>query len=94
MPGINLTRDEAAERARLLDVSTYDVVARPDHLGVHLRVDDDDPLQLPRSRARPRSPTCVGGDVHEITLNGSAAGPDGVRATAGSPCTTCRRRTC
>ncbi len=25
MPGINLTRDEAAERARLLSVSTYDV---------------------------------------------------------------------
>ncbi len=25
MPGINLTRDEAAERARLLDVSTYDI---------------------------------------------------------------------
>ncbi|MBA2559520.1 MAG: aminopeptidase N, partial [Propionibacteriales bacterium] len=25
MPGINLTRDEAAERARILDVSTYDV---------------------------------------------------------------------
>src|SRR6478735_11647068 len=25
MPGINLTRDEAAERARLLEVSAYDV---------------------------------------------------------------------
>ncbi len=25
MPGLNLTRDEAAERARLLDVSTYDI---------------------------------------------------------------------
>jgi aminopeptidase N len=25
VPGTNLTRDEAAERARLLDVSSYDV---------------------------------------------------------------------
>ncbi len=49
MPGTNLTRAEAAERARLLTVSTYDVVARPDHLGRDVRVDDDDPFRCIRA---------------------------------------------
>ena len=78
MPGLNLTRDEAAERADILDVATYDIS-----------------LDLTTSEVTFASTTVitfscsevgastfvdlVGATVHEITLNGDADRPVGVR---------------
>ena len=50
MPGLNLTRDEAAERADLLDVATYDIYARPDDVRGHLRLHDRHHVLLFRAR--------------------------------------------
>jgi aminopeptidase N len=69
MPGINLTRDEAAERARILSVSTYDV-----HLD--LTTSDTTFRSTTTLRFSCREPGAstfadlVGATVHEITLNG------------------------
>jgi aminopeptidase N len=69
MPGINLTRDEAAERARILSVSTYDV-----HLD--LTTSDTTFRSTTTLRFGCREPGAatfadlVDATVHEITLNG------------------------
>ncbi|MDX6317119.1 MAG: aminopeptidase, partial [Nocardioidaceae bacterium] len=69
MPGINLTRDEAAERARILSVSTYDV-----HLD--LTTSDTTFRSTTTLRFGCREPGAstfadlVDASVHEITLNG------------------------
>ncbi|MDX6366248.1 MAG: aminopeptidase [Nocardioidaceae bacterium] len=69
MPGINLTRDEAAERARILSVSTYDV-----HLD--LTTSDTTFRSTTTLRFSCREPGAstfadlVDATVHEITLNG------------------------
>jgi aminopeptidase N len=69
MPGINLTRDEAAERARILDVATYDV-------SLDLTSSDttfESTTVITFSCSEPGASTfadLVGADVREITLNG------------------------
>ncbi len=71
MPGINLTRDEAAERARILDVSTYDVT-------LDLTTSDTTFASTTVIRFSCREPGAasfadlVGATVHEITLNGTS----------------------
>ncbi|MEJ7629043.1 MAG: aminopeptidase N [Nocardioidaceae bacterium] len=70
MPGTNLTRDEAAERARLLDVSTYDVT-------LDLTTSETTFTSTTTIRFGCREPGAstfadlVGATVHEITLNGT-----------------------
>ena len=84
MPGTNLTRDEAATRAALLNVTSY-------------TIDLDLTTERRRPSARPpRSAfTCsepgaetfadlVGATVHEITLNGEPLDPPRRTPTAGS----------
>jgi aminopeptidase N len=69
MPGINLTRDEAAERARVLDVSTYDVDLDLTTSGTTFRSS----TTVTFSCAEPGTSSfadLVGATVHEITLNG------------------------
>ena len=65
MPGENLSRDEARERAALLSVDGYEVSldlrsavgdAGAGGRAAHLPVGDDDPLPLRRARAPPPSP--------------------------------------
>jgi aminopeptidase N len=71
MPGINLTRDEAAERGRILSVDTYDV---------HLDLTTSDTTFRSTTTLRfgcsePGASTfadLVDATVHEITLNGRA----------------------
>jgi aminopeptidase N len=69
MPGINLTRDEAAERARILDVATYDIT-------LDLTTSDTtfaSTTVITFSCSEPGASTfvdLVGATVHEITLNG------------------------
>src|SRR4051794_40981890 len=69
MPGINLTRDEAAERARILDVATYDI-------SLDLTTSDTtfaSTTVITFSCSEPGADTfldLVGATVHEITLNG------------------------
>ncbi len=71
MPGINLTRDEAAERARLLSVSTYDVT-------LDLTTSETTFASSTTIRFSCREPGAstfadlVGATVHEISLNGDA----------------------
>jgi aminopeptidase N len=69
MPGINLTRDEAAERARILSVSTYDV--RLDLTTSDTTFRSTTTLRFGCSE--PGASTfadLVDATVHEITLNG------------------------
>ena len=71
MPGENLTRDEARERASLLAVDRYDVMPRPDHRRRDL------PSPTPRSTSRPSpapppSSTSSLPAVKSITLNGTS----------------------
>jgi aminopeptidase N len=75
MPGINLTRDEAAERARILSVSTYDVQ-------LDLTTSDTTFRSTTTLRFGCREPGAstfadlVGATVHEITLNGRPVDAD------------------
>src|SRR4051812_12232741 len=70
MPGINLTRDEAAERARLLDVSSYDV-------SLDLTTSEATFASTTTIRFSCREPGAatfadlVGATIHEISLNGA-----------------------
>ncbi len=74
MPGINLTRDEASERARLLDVSTYDI-------SLDLTTSDTtfgSTTVIRFTCAEPGASSfadLVGATVHQITLNGVALDP-------------------
>ena len=74
MPGINLTRDEAGERARLLDVSTYDI-------SLDLTTSETtfgSTTVIRFSCAEPGASSfadLVGAEVHEITLNGRSIDP-------------------
>jgi len=69
MPGINLTRDEATERARILDVATYDIA-------LDLTTSDvtfGSTTVIGFRCSEPGASTfvdLVGATVHEITLNG------------------------
>ena len=69
MPGINLTRDEAAERARILSVATYDVDLDLTTSETTFR----STTTIRFSCAEPGASTfadLVNASVHEITLNG------------------------
>ena len=74
MPGTNLTREEAAERARLISVSSYevelDLTAGPESFGSSSTI---------RFTAQPGSATFADlvteGPIHEITLNGRELDP-------------------
>ena len=74
MPGTNLTRDEAAERARLLDVTRLRRRARP-----HDRRQDLPDTTVVRftatEPARPRSSTSSPATSSEVVLNGRDAAP-------------------
>ena len=74
MPGINLTRDEAAERARLLDVDNYDV-------SLDLTTSETTFTSTTVLRFTCTEPGAasfvdlVGATVHEIELNGRSIDP-------------------
>ena len=74
MPGTNLTRDEAAARAALLDVTSYFV-------DLDLTTSETSFGSTTTSRFGCRQPGAetfvdlVGATVHEITLNGQAVDP-------------------
>jgi aminopeptidase N len=74
MPGMNLTRDEAAERARLLTVSSYDIT-----LDLTTSTTTFASTTVIRfSCSEPGAVTfadLVGATVHEITLNGRSIDP-------------------
>jgi len=74
MPGINLTRDEARERGRLLTVDSYQV-----ELDLTASETTFGSTTVVRFRCtEPGSPSfadLVGADVHEITLNGRSLDP-------------------
>jgi len=78
MPGINLTRDEAAQRADLLDVSTYDVT-------LDLTTSDTTFASSTTIRFSCRKPGAstfadlVRATVHEIVLNGRTLDPSSYR---------------
>ncbi|WP_034265803.1 aminopeptidase N [Actinospica robiniae] len=69
MPGTNLTREEAAERARLLSVSSYEV-----ELDLTAGAEDFDSVSVIRFTAEPGSATFADlvteGPVRRIVLNG------------------------
>ncbi len=74
MPGTNLTRDEAAERAALLDVESY--VVELDLTGASTTTFGS--TTVVTFRARPGAETfvdLVGATLHEVTLNGTALEP-------------------
>ncbi|MDQ3096317.1 MAG: aminopeptidase N, partial [Actinomycetota bacterium] len=74
MPGINLTRGEAGERARILDVATYDI-------SLDLTTSDTtfgSTTVVRFSCSEPGASSfvdLVGATVHEITLNGRSIDP-------------------
>jgi aminopeptidase N len=74
MPGTNLTRAEAAERAALLDVSSYDVqldlTTGPDTFASTTTV-----VFTATTPGATTFADLVGATVHEITLNGTALDP-------------------
>ncbi|MGH6655462.1 MAG: M1 family metallopeptidase, partial [Actinocrinis sp.] len=78
MPGTNLTREEAAERARLLSVSSYEV-----ELDLTTGADSFTSTSVVRFSAEPGSATfadLVASEVREITLNGRSLDPAAVHA--------------
>jgi aminopeptidase N len=69
MPGINLTRDEASERARLLDVMTYDIAL--DLTGSDVTFGSVTTIRFSCTEPGAESfADLVGATVHEVTLNG------------------------
>ena len=74
MPGTNLTREEAAERARLLSVSSYEV-----ELDLTTGAEDFDSVSVIRFTAEPGSASFADlvteGPVRRITLNGRELDP-------------------
>ena len=74
MPGTNLTREEAAERARLLSVSSYEV-----ELDLTVGSESFGSVSVVRFAAEPGSATFADlvteGPIHEITLNGRPLDP-------------------
>ena len=85
MPGTNLTREEAAARAALLDVTSYAIDLDLTTGDKTFALDHDRPLHLHASPVRESFADLVGAIVHEITLNGERARRGlGVRRTAGS----------
>ncbi|MET0525782.1 MAG: aminopeptidase N, partial [Nocardioides sp.] len=74
MPGTNLTRDEAAARASLLDVASYSVV-------LDLTTGDSTFASTTTIRFSCREPGAdtfadlVDATIHEITLNGESIDP-------------------
>ena len=79
MPGTNLTREEAAERARLLSVSSYEV-----ELDLTVGSESFGSTSTVRFTAEPGSATFADlvteGPIHEITLNGRSLDPAAVFA--------------
>ena len=78
MPGLNLTRDEAAERANIIDVATYDISLDLTTSEVTFA----STTVITFSCSEPGASTfvdLVGATVHEITLNGDGDRPVGVR---------------
>ena len=69
MPGINLTRDEAAERARIIDVSTYDIDLDLTTSETTFRSTTTISFTCSEPGASSFA-DLVGATVHEITLNG------------------------
>jgi len=74
VPGTNLTREEAAERARLLSVSSYEV-----ELDLTVGSESFGSVSVVRFAAEPGSATFADlvteGPIHEITLNGRPLDP-------------------
>jgi len=74
MPGTNLTREEAADRARLLSVSSYEV-----ELDLTAGAESFGSTSVIRFTAEPGSATFADlvteGPIHEIILNGRALDP-------------------
>ena len=74
MPGTNLTREEAADRARLLSVSSYEV-----ELDLTVGSESFGSSSVIRFTAEPGSATFADlvteGPIHEITLNGRPLDP-------------------
>ncbi|HTJ67013.1 MAG TPA: aminopeptidase N [Actinospica sp.] len=74
MPGTNLTREEAAERARLVSVSSYEV-----ELDLTVGAESFGSTSTVRFSAEPGTATFADlvteGPVHEITLNGRPLDP-------------------
>jgi len=79
VPGTNLTREEAAERARLLSVSSYEV-----ELDLTGDAESFGSTSVIRFAAEPGSATfadlVTDGPIHEITLNGRSLDPAAVFA--------------
>ena len=79
MPGTNLTRDEAADRARLVSVSSYEV-----ELDLTVGAESFGSASVIRFTAEPGSATFADlvteGPIHEITLNGRTLDPAAVFA--------------
>ncbi len=79
MPGTNLTREEAADRARLVSVSSYEV-----ELDLTVGSESFGSTSVIRFTAEPGSATFADlvteGPIHEITLNGRALDPAAVFA--------------
>jgi aminopeptidase N len=79
VPGTNLTRDEAAERAGLVSVSSYEV-----ELDLTVGSESFGSTSLVRFTAEPGSATFADlvteGPIHEITLNGRPLDPAAVFA--------------
>jgi aminopeptidase N len=77
VPGTNLTREEAAERARLLSVSSYEV-----ELDLTAGAESFGSTSVVRFSAEPGSATFADlvteGPIHEITLNGRPLDPAAV----------------
>ena len=77
MPGTNLTREEAAERARLLSVSSYEV-----ELDLTAGAESFGSTSVVRFSAEPGSATFADlvteGPIQEITLNGRPLAPTAV----------------
>ena len=92
MPGTNLTRNEAAQRAQLLDVTGYDV---------ELDVTTGDKVfrstTVVRFTATEHGSSTfvdlIAGDVQEVVLNGRHVRRTRSSPPAGSPSTACRPRT-
>ena len=79
MPGTNLTREEAADRARLVSVSSYEV-----ELDLTVGSESFGSVSVVRFAAEPGSATFADlvteGPIHEITLNGRPLDPSAVFA--------------
>ena len=74
MPGKNLTRDEARDRADLLSVDSYDVAPRPDHRSDDVPHHHHGDVHAP-DRGASTFIDLIADSVEAITLNGESLDP-------------------